>query len=118
MRYGKTSDIDDHVDNLTNKIRELEKLTIQRKADIIRITQVSPRYTNEVISKQQFTLDGYDLYINIEEGEVARGVAVYIAKQLAVRAHGIKIDTDFKESVGVQINLCWLYIPEYIQEFY
>jgi len=66
---------------------------LRRKADIIGITEVSPKYTEEVLNKEQLTLDRYDLYKNIEEEEVARGVAVYIAKNLALRAHEIRTET-------------------------
>ena len=36
-------------------------LSTERKTDIICITEVSPKYTKEVPSKQELTLDGYDL---------------------------------------------------------
>jgi len=82
-----------NADTLANKMWEVQMIAIERKSDIIGITEVSPKYTKEVLSKQQLTLDGYDLYINIEEEEVARSVAVYNAKHLALRGHEIKIDT-------------------------
>ena len=53
-------------------------VVIERKAYITGITKVRPKYTKEVLSKQQFTFDGYDLYTNTEEEEVSRGVVVYI----------------------------------------
>ena len=94
-----------NADTLTNKMRELQILAIERKADIIMITEVRPKHTKEILSKQQFMLEGYDLYTNIEEEEEARGVAVYIAKHLALRAHEIEIDSDFNESIWVQLNI-------------
>jgi len=89
-----------NVDTLTNKMRELQMLAIERKADIIWINEVSHKYTKGVLSKQQFTLDGYDLYTNIEEEEVARNVAMYIAKHLTLRSLEIKIDTVLRNVYG------------------
>ena len=53
-------------------------LTNETKADIVMITEVSPKYTTEMITKQQFTLEGYDMYTNIGEDGMGRGVAIYI----------------------------------------
>lgn len=75
-----------------------------RKADII-ITEVSPKYTKELICKHQFSLDVSELYTSREEGEVTRGVAVYITNHLAVRAYEIKTDAEFKKSIWVQLNI-------------
>ena len=94
-----------NADTLTNKMRELQLLVNERNADIIMITEVSPKYTKETLCKQQFSLDGYELYTNIEEEEVARGVAVYIANHLATRANAVMIGTGFKESIWVQLNI-------------
>ena len=81
-------------------------LTNETKADIVMITEVSPKYTTEIITKQQFTLEGYDMYTNIGEDGMGRGVAIYIANHLATRANAIEVDVNFKESIWVQLNVC------------
>ncbi|KAK2167915.1 hypothetical protein LSH36_22g03030 [Paralvinella palmiformis] len=83
-------------------MRELQMIAIEKKGEIIGITEVSPTYIKEVLSKQHFTLDGSDLYTNIEEEE---GVAMYITKHLTLRSHEIKTDAVFKESIWIQLNL-------------
>ena len=74
-------------------MRELQMIAIVRKADIIGITEVSLKYTKEV------------LYTNIEEVEVTRNVEVYIVKHLALRADEIKTDTVCKKGIWIQLNL-------------
>ena len=75
-------------------------IALERKTDIIDITEVRPRYTKEVLNKQQFALDGYHLYTNIEEEEIARDVVLYIAKHLALGAYEIKTKTVLRKVYG------------------
>ena len=64
------------------------------KTDIALITEVKPKFSQEATTAQQLSIDGYDLFTNIEE-DITRGIAIYIKTSLSKFVTEISIPVEF-----------------------
>ena len=93
-----------NADTLTNKMRELQQIVCDMAADIIMATEIKPKYSKGELSSQQFKLDGYETYTNIESDNAGKGVAIYIADHLVTRVNRMNIGTEYKECVWLELK--------------
>jgi exonuclease III len=88
-----------------NKIEEfkIRFLSDENIPDIIAITEVVPKNMRYTLNKAEIELSGYELFPSNFPGSARRGVIIYVRKKL--QAVEVDIDTEFKESVWVKLNL-------------
>jgi len=80
-------------------MREIILIVKDMKPDIVMITEVKPKYSLCEVSSQQFKLDGFDLFSNVEDKDVGRGVSIYIADHLTTRVNQINIGIANRDSI-------------------
>ena len=94
-----------NADTLTTKMRELNLLVNNEKIDVLLVTEVKPKYSLENVTKQQFEIEGYELFPNVEADMSHRGINIYVTDHLATLTHEIVLSENFKESVWIETKL-------------
>jgi exonuclease III len=91
--------------SLLNKIEEfkIRFLSDENIPDIIAITEVVPKNMRYTLNKAEIELSGYELFPSIFPGSARRGAIIYVRKKL--QAVEVDIDTEFKKSIWVKLNL-------------
>ena len=67
-----------NADSLLNKLEELKSIAYQKKPEIIVITEIMPKSSWSKVGSVEFSIEGYELYTNLDCGLSLRGIAVYI----------------------------------------
>jgi len=97
-----------NADCLTNKRSELLLLlsaSLDRKPDIIAITEVKPKFLKTKLNSSEFYLEGYNLFVNNNfEDSSCRGTLLYVIKQLTAYASLLPLPCDFQEHVFDEIR--------------
>ena len=75
---------------------ELQVLGSDQEAHIILVTEIIPKYSRIPVIHEQFKIDGYEHYTNINTA--GRGVAVYVVEELADNVTLVNLVRDLKES--------------------
>ena len=93
-------------DGLLNKKDELLLEATETKAIVILVTEVRPKNykQDEPLTKENFTLQGYKLYSNIEETE-KRGVAIYVAESISPLVTEFIFNNEFEEQTWIELKL-------------
>ena len=55
-----------NADTVTNKLNELFLLAESHQLDIIMITEIKPKYSNETTDSARYKLEGYQMYTNLD----------------------------------------------------
>ena len=69
--------------SLMNKIDELRTMVAAEQPDILLITEINPKHSQDHMPKEALQLQGYDLFTN---QMTRRGVALYIQESLHASA--------------------------------
>ena len=69
------------------------------------VTEVKPKHSFESITPQHIKLEGFDIYSNFEDNEAKRGIAIYISHRISDRVTELKVNTDFRECVWLNLSL-------------
>jgi hypothetical protein len=73
------------------------------KPDIIAITEVLPKNMRYTVNKAELDIEEYELFPGEFPIGAKRGIIIYVKKSL--NAVEVKIDTNFKESAWIKVNL-------------
>ncbi len=94
-----------NVDSLPNKLFELKARigSCIQKPLVIGLTEVKPKNFRFHLQHSEIQLEGYQLFTNIDEHHIGRGVALYIHNSL--HCSQFTPSTVFEESVWVTLNL-------------
>ena len=98
-----------NVDQLLNKIDDLESMISEDAPDIMLFTEVIPKAQRNAINESQINIPGYDLYTNFDFTEEnlgasgKRGVAVYV--KVDIKSEKIVLSNDYDDQMWVEIRL-------------
>ncbi len=91
-----------NVDCLTkSKKTELEVIIAKNKPDVIAVTEIYPKHSNLINSKEFYNFQGYDAFLS--DLSSGRGVVIYVKDELS--AVGINIEEQYKESLWCELKL-------------
>ena len=98
-----------NVDQLLNKMDDLQMLIASNKPDIMFFTEVIPKVQVNPIFKSQVELKGYDVYTNFNFSDCIigvsgiRGTAIYV--RVDIKNTEVKIKSGFRDHIWVEIHL-------------
>ncbi len=92
-----------NADQFPNKIHELLINIGIFRPDVIMITEVLPKNSETKTTKASLNINGYELYTNIEQEEIIRGIALYVSNNLIVEE--TKFNTNSNENVWCTLIL-------------
>ncbi len=92
-----------NVDSLMNKRNELLHMIGKDNPDIICLTEILPKNTRYKVEVPELQLEGYDVFTNINEVTLHRGVVIYTKKNIG--AVPSNINANFSESVWCEVPL-------------
>ena len=84
-----------------NKLTELKDMALTMKAQIIVVTEVSPKNSIYEVQISSYNINNYDIFTNIPSK--GRGIILYIHQEL--KASEVASDIVFDESVWCELNL-------------
>ena len=98
-----------NVDQLLNKMEDLQMLIASNKPDIMFFTEVIPKAQVNPIFKSQVELKGYDVYTNFNftDSNIGalgiRGTSIYV--RVDIKSTEVKIKSVFRDHIWIEINL-------------
>ena len=81
---------------------------MNRKPDVIALTDIYPKNSSEQIHNCELNIDGYQMFLPERCKENGRGVVIYLRNGIAGSL--VDLDENFDESVWIQITLDKTYI--------
>jgi hypothetical protein len=93
-----------NADQLPTKMTELKSRleTMQRRPDIIAITEVMPKNARHPYTPQEFQINGYTVHANNLQDRGNRGILIYIST--CIDAATVEIQGEFKESLWLKLQ--------------
>ena len=92
-------------DSLLNKRDELETRMLTSEALICGITEILPKNCLSKPTSNDFVMKDYNLYSNIDNYSLGRGVSIYVHKSLKSTESKFHFNKDYLESVWTEIKL-------------
>jgi exonuclease III len=92
-----------NADQFPNKMHEILIAIGIHKPDIIMITEVLPKNSATITTKESIDINGFELFTNIETEKDIRGIAVYIRNHIT--ASQIMLKTIAKENIWCELKL-------------
>ena len=92
-------------DSLLNKREELETRMLISEALICGIIEILPKNCVSKPTSNDFVMKDYNLYSNIDNYSIGRGVSIYVHKTLKSTESKFQFNKDCHESVWTEIKL-------------
>ena len=91
--------------SLLNKREELETRMLISEALICGITEILPKNCVSKPTSNDFVMKDYNLYSNIDNYSIGRGVSIYVHRTLKSTESKFQFNKDYLESVWTEIKL-------------
>ena len=85
-------------------MRTHSQIVSDMEPDTVMVTEVRPKYSRTEVCSQQFKLDGFELFTNVDEDATGRGVAIYVVDHLLANVNLIYIGIVNKESIWLEFT--------------
>ena len=98
-----------NVDQLLNKMKDLQMLIASSKPDLMLFTEVIPKSQVNPILDAQLKIKGYELYTNFDNLESnlgasgIRGTAIYVQEN--IKSKEVSLQSQFDDHLWVEIGL-------------
>lgn len=72
--------------------------------DIVMVTEMRPKYSREEVCCQQYKLEGFELFSNVDDANVGRGIGIYVADHLATKVNLVNMDSEYRDSIWLEMT--------------